>query len=239
MSKIVGIIGGVGPYAGVDFHHKILDSTPATTDQEHLEIYHLSASQRIGDRSAYLQDKSLPHPAEGLIYVAEKLLSIGAEILAIPCNTAHSVEILSPFLDFLQGKEVKFLNLVEETCLHLKSLKLGKVGLLSTLGTYGSGVYESYFAKTGCGELLYPSDEEKQIVSRAIYDPQKGVKSGAEISWARRQINEVARGLIKQGAQAIIMGCTEIPLAMRQQDFTQPLLDPGLILAKRIVKEAL
>ncbi len=239
MKKIVGIIGGVGPYAGVDFHRKLLDSTPANIDQEHLEIYHLSASERIGDRSAFLQDNSLPHPAQGFIYVAQKLLSIGAKILAIPCNTAHSEKILSPFLDFLQTKDAMFLNLVEESCLHIKSLKLGKVGLLSTLGTYGSGVYESYFAKTGCGELLYPSDNDKEIVNRAIYDPQKGVKSGAEISWARQKLNEVSQGLIRQGAQAIIMGCTEIPLAMRQQDFLVPLLDPGLILAKRIVKEVL
>jgi len=239
MSKIVGIIGGVGPYAGVDFHQKILESTPVAKDQDHLEIYHLCASAKIGDRSAYLQDRSLANPAEGLIYVAQKLLSIGAQILVIPCNTAHSQPILAPFLQSLAGQEVQFLHLVEETCAHLRSLQLEKVGLLSTLGTYDSGVYEDAFAKFGCGELLCPSQAKKQMISSAIYDSTRGIKSGADILWSKQLLTQVVRSLQRKGAQAIIMGCTEIPLALSQQDFDVPLLDPGLILARRIVQEAL
>ena len=236
MSKIVGIIGGVGPYAGLDFHKKILDCTPAKSDQEHLEIYHISASAKIEDRSKFLQGKSLANPAEGLIYAAEKLVAIGAEILVIPCNTAHSDPILSPFLEFIAKKNALFLNLLEETCRYIRSKGLQKVGLLATLGTYQSGVYQFYFRQIGCGELICPTESQKQIVSDAIYNPEKGIKSGAQTGWASSQLDLVVQSLQNQGAQAVIMGCTEIPLALGNSDF---LLDPGQILAKRVVQAAL
>ncbi len=237
MGKIIGIVGGVGPLAGVDFHRKIIEATKAGTDQEHLEIYHISASEKIGDRSAYLQDRNLPNPAYGIIYVMEKLLQIGAKILTIPCNTAHSAPILSPVLDFLQDKDVTFLNLVEQTCLEIKNLNLRKVGLLSTHGTYGSGVYADYFSQLDCGELLLPDDFGKNLVSSAIYDGEKGIKSGGDFSWAKDRLDSVAHDLIEKGAEAIIMGCTEIPLAMQQKDFDVSLLDPCVILAQKVVKE--
>ncbi len=238
MSKIVGIVGGVGPLAGVDFHRKIVEATKVSKDQEHLEIYHISASGKIGDRSAYLKDRSLPNPAYGIIYAMKKLLQIGAGILTIPCNTAHSTPILSIVLDYLQDKDVKFINLVEQTCLKINNLKLRKVGLLSTLGTYGSGVYAEYFSELDCGELICPDEEDMNLVSSAIYDSKRGIKSGGDFSWAKERLDRVARELIGKGAEAIIMGCTEIPLAMQQKDFDVKLLDPCMVLAQEVVKEA-
>ena len=240
-SEIIGIVGGVGPYAGVDLKKKIFDNTKAFSDQEHLEIYLLSSSNRITDRTAFLNDPSnLENPAIAIFNVIKKLYKIGADVIGIPCNTSHSPLIFDKIKFLIDNEDinVELLNMIEETNLYIKNeLKdVKKAGLLATLGTYGSMVYQETFKSSNI-EILIPDENDKERVHKAIYDKSYGVKafSNPVAKKAKEEFKNVITALKTKGAQAIILGCTEIPLALNNEDSDIPLIDPTTVLARALI----
>lgn len=241
MEKAIGVIGGVGPQAGLDLVQKIFENTIASGDQEHIDLYLTSIPSKIADRTTFLLEKG-ESPLPGLMTSFDKLASIGASVIAIPCNTAHAPRIYDELARWAQNTwpSVKLLNMIEET---VKLIKMtfapgATIGLLATLGTHRAGIYRQYFAKAPHLTLLEPDDVTQEEVHQAIYDKKWGIKASyPPTEQARQVIRRAAEALAERGAEAIILGCTELPLALKAEDAAITLLDPTQILARSAIGE--
>ncbi|HUU28793.1 MAG TPA: amino acid racemase [archaeon] len=241
---IIGIVGGVGPYAGLDLNRKIFDNTVTDgTDQDHLEVLLFSAGRQVPDRTEYLLRKAGENPAEQLFRAVETLARAGARIMAIACNTAHAPEIITPLKEKILslGLEIELVDMIEETALFIKENfgKGAKAGLLATEGTISAGVYDRLREeRLGRIELLLPSREIQKLVHQAIYDRKYGIKacSNPVTERAVKECRLAVRHLAEQGAETVILGCTELPLALPQSSIEgASLLDPTWITARALV----
>lgn len=234
--KAIGIVGGVGPSAGLDLAKKILKHTKASKDQEHISMYMTSCPSIIPDRTAYLlEDKD--NPAPGMQECMEKLALCGATAIGVCCNTAHSPRILSQ-IQF--PKSAVFINMIDETCKEIAS-KFGKakVGLLSTLGTKKTGIYDQYFEKYPDLVLVKPSEETAEKVHDVIYNKEYGIKATVEVTEkAKTVLRDAIDELKEQGCKAVILGCTELPLAFEglNEYHLVSLVDPTEVLAISLIK---
>jgi len=226
--KIIGILGGMGPEATADLFYKIIKATNAKKDQEHLRII-IDNNPKIPDRTAAILGKG-ENPLPLLQKTAHNLEKAGADFLVIPCNTAH---YFIPAIE--KSIRIPVLNMIEET---LKDIKeklpdIKKIGLLATMGIYKTGLYDQYFNKYNIAGI---SPEEKAIakIMEVIY----AVKADKLSRDIKESMLKIAGDLINNGAEAIIAGCTEIPLILKQKDISVPLIDPTNILAKAAVKKA-
>jgi aspartate racemase len=226
--KIIGILGGMGPEATADLFYKIIKATNAKKDQEHLRII-IDNNPKIPDRTAAILGKG-ENPLPLLQKTAHNLEKAGADFLVIPCNTAH---YFIPAIE--KSIRIPVLNMIEET---LKDIKeklpdIKKIGLLATMGIYKTGLYDQYFNKYNIAGI---SPEEKAIakIMEVIY----AVKADKLSRDIKESMLKIAGDLINNGAEAIIAGCTEIPLILKQKDIPVPLIDPTNILAKAAVKKA-
>jgi aspartate racemase len=228
--RIIGILGGMGPAATADFYQKIIQATPAKADQDHLQVLIFSNPQ-IPDRTAAIRGDG-PDPLPALVESAEVLVRGGADFLAIPCVTAHH------FYEALQrAVRVPILHLVGETVtavLH-EYPGLRRLGLLATSGTLQSRLFESYFEPRGFTILTPDPAVQTAAVMEAIY----GLKQGQPLDRSRRLIREAAEHLCARGAEAILTGCTEVPLILQDGDLSVPVIDPTRILAQAAVCRAL
>jgi len=206
--RVIGIIGGMGPQATADLFREIIRLTPARRDQDHIRVL-IYSNSKIPDRTkAILGTGKDPLPA--LIDTARTLERAGAGILAIPCNAAHH------FLPRLQARiKTPILNMIRETCVEicLRSPGITSVGLLAATGTVRSRVYHEEFARAGL-EVLVPEGRDQERVHTAIWQ----VKAGSLGSSAQRTFESIGGKLSRRGAGAVILGCTEIPLAFAPDD---------------------
>lgn len=242
MSKIIGIVGGMGTYAGIDLLRKIADNTGAVKDQEHLPVAMLSLPEKILDRSEYFFGEVEENPGYAIAEIMMQLHKIGACVFGIPCNTAHVPEILQPILDIIP-EGCTFVNMIREVAKYISESypDVINVGIMGTNGIYKSRVYDDYLSDAG-RHTIYPEEEvQYSMVHPAIYDSEYGIKAVSEPVDERARVDlfEVVRLLISQGAQAIVLGCTEIPLAIRGKAIEYvPIIDANNVLAKAIVREA-
>ena len=239
---MIGIVGGVGPYAGVDLLRKLLDNTLANSDQEHLDTVLLSLSSGIIDRTEYLLGKEKENPAFAIAEVLFKLEKTGAKVAGIPCNTAHAEGIFSVIQDKLHraGSSIKVLHMIYETVSFIASTfpDITRVGVLSTTGTYLSGVYNLALGLKDYEVLLPTMEIQETIIHPAIYDPVYGIKAVANPvhPMARESLLKGFSYLKKQGAQAVILGCTEIPIAIPEPEVEDMVtIDPTLVLARALI----
>lgn len=256
--KTIGIVGGVGPYAGLDLAKKIFANTEAQHDQEHLDVLLVNSPRLIGDRTAYIlavRDGKITtdpatdpaNPGRGIVACIGKLAAAGAEVVGVPCNTAHAPLIFDVVEREVASRlpGIRLLHLVRTTVAAVCEFlpQGGTIGLLATPGTYASGVYQTHVAEAdlhGHYRLLEPDEEGKSRVRDAIYDASYGIKA-TSASVTFRAIDylttEVWR-LYERGANAIIMGCTEIPLALDSCEFPIPLIDPAIAFARALIGAA-
>ncbi len=216
--RLCGILGGMGPEATVYFFSKIVELTLADKDQDHIPLLIYNYPQ-IPDRTlAYLGiGKS---PLEELVRGIKKLQESGCDIIAIPCNSAHLW-----YKDMVEKTNAKIINMIELT---VKRFKKGdKVGLLATTLTVKSKLYEEPLRQGGV-EVLLPEDQE------FVMNQIRLIKSG-KIEKARSELLKVADSLIRRGASHILAGCTEVPLALKKEDFQIPLVDPMEIMAAECI----
>jgi aspartate racemase len=242
MDKAIGVIGGVGPYAGIDLVKKIFDHTQATRDQEHIDLYLTSCPSLIPDRTEYLL-RGGADPAEGIYACFDKLARMGATVVVIPCNTAHAPAIYGRVYKraLAAFPQVRFLNMIEETCHYIATLfpAGAEIGLMATLGTHGVGLYRDYLSKYPFLHLLEPDEDGRKRVHQAIYDRSFGIKAISPVSQtATDLLLTEARKLVAQGAKALILGCTELPLAIHDGMVDCQLVDPTDTVAKAAVREA-
>ena len=222
--KVIGIIGGMGPMATADLFTKIIESTAAKTDQEHLHVL-IDNNTDIPDRTACILDGS-DAPLAPMVESAKRLIAQGADLLIIPCNTAHY------FHSGVQAAvDVPVLNMPEISAQYCAQKGYSCVGLLSTSGTVRARIYEPYFERLGV-RLLHPTEVGIGNLMYLIYDE---IKAG-RTPHPERLYPEIM-ALEQQGAEAFLLACTELPLVF-QSGGRVPFIDPTLLLARAAIMEA-
>lgn len=239
---MIGIVGGVGPYSGIDLLKKVFDNTLANSDQEHLDTVLLSMPSKIEDRTEYLVGKVKVNPAFAIAEVLRKLQEVGATVAGIPCNTAHSKGIFNVIQSELKktGSSIKVLNMIDETISFITSNhpNITKVGVLSTTGTYKSSVYKTQLHLKGYEAIVPPLEMQEKLIHPAIYHPAYGIKSTSNPihPQARKNLLQGVSFLKEKGAQAVILGCTEIPLAITEEKIYDIItIDPTNVLARALI----
>ena len=226
--KIIGILGGMGPEATIDLFYKIIKSTPAEKDQDHLRII-IDNNPKIPDRTTAILGKG-EDPLPALQETARNLEKAGADFIIIPCNTAHYY-----ISQIQESVNIPILNMIEETAKETqqRTPQIKKIGLLASMGTYKMEIYHQHFKKFNI-EVISPEEKDKEEVMKVIY----AVKAGDLSEKVKKNIIQIAQKLIDKGAEAIIAGCTEIPLILKEGDVSVPIIDPTQVLAKMAIKKA-
>ncbi len=249
MADTVLIGGGVGPMAGVVLHRKVIENTATNgTDQDHLEVMHLSRSPIIADRTEFLSGEPVADPVEGMLRVfrmAEAALRTEERraVAGVPCNTFHAASLFSRFRAALEkeGMSIRVLHMLAETAAFIRATepRAHRVGVLSTTGTRSSGVYEEIFADYGLEVAHIPLKRQAEL-HEAIYHREWGLKAlSVADERAATRVREFASLLVSQGADAVVLGCTELPLALAEGRYEGvPVVDPMTALARALVREA-
>ena len=226
MKKTVGIIGGMGPAATCDLMEKIIALTRAACDQEHLHVI-TDCNTAIPDRTEAIL-RGGPDPVPELAKSAARLEAAGADILVMPCNTAHY------FYDAVaENVSVPLLHMPRETAGALRRAGVNCAGVLATDGTVQSGVYETALAQAGV-RAVYPAPEYQEQVMRLIY---QGVKAQA-VPLVDFPVRDILQNLRYQGAEVFVLACTELPIAFRELGIHEGCLDPTRVLAFAAVQAA-
>ena len=226
MAKTVGIIGGMGPAATCDLMEKIIALTKAARDQEHLHVI-ADVNTAIPDRTAAILHGG-PDPAPEMIKSAKRLEAAGAELLVMPCNTAHY------YYDRIAGAvSVPLLHIARETAAVLQKAGVRAAGVLATDGVVQSGVYEAALAGAGI-QSIYPSAPMQRQIMRLIYE---GVKARA-VPLTDIPVRDILAEVRAQGAETVLLACTELPIAFQELGLTAGCLDPTRVLAFSAVKAA-
>lgn len=229
--KTIGILGGMGPAATVDLFDRIVKTTPARRDQDHIPIVIVS-NPAVPDRSeAILHRGEDPRPA--MIDGLRRLAGIGADFAVIACNTAHYY-----LPDLRAASEIPILDMIGETAQAIRHdhPQVQRVGILATSGTLAVKLYQRALLGKGLSPVEPIAEEIRQMMN-AIYG-EEGIKTAGVTKSAHRQLREVGQKLIDRGAQALILGCTEIPLALKDDDLPVPLIASNQILAEAAVRTA-
>ncbi len=160
--KTLGIIGGMGPAATALLFEKIVEYTAAERDAEHIHIL-IDNYPAVPDRNESIALGN-DVPVDYICAAGEKLISIGAELIIIPCNTSHY------YYDKIQSRlSVPVINMISETAKLCLASGYKKVGVLATNGTRNTGIYDAELKKLGL-EAVYPSAEGQREVMAVIYD---------------------------------------------------------------------
>lgn len=226
VKKVIGILGGMGPLATADLYKKIVLNTDAGCDQEHIHTI-IDSNTAIPDRTAALLNGAASPIAE-MVKSAKTLEKAGADIIIMPCNTAHNYHS-----DIEAAVSVPVLHMIRLTKDSLKRKGIVRAGLLATDGTIRTRIYQKCFEGSGI-ELLLPGEAEQRAVMDMIYRGVKAGKAGFDASAA----GKAAEALIKRGAQTLILGCTELPLAFELYGLDLPAVDPTLELALGAIRAA-
>ncbi len=228
--KVIGILGGMGPEATIDLFTKIVKGTQAKKDQDHLRIL-IDNNPKIPNRTLAILGKG-ENPLPRLVKSAKTLEKAGADFIVIPCVTAHH------FYDPLQRKtKIPVVHIVRETRRYLQAHLKGvhTIGLLATTGTLQAGIFQDAFAGSGIEILFPPPDLQEKDVMEAIFGTE-GIKAVGPSEKSKRLMLRAAKRLIRRGAQAIVAGCTEVPLVLKQGALPVPVIDPVAIVARAAIE---
>jgi len=205
MTKRLGILGGMGPAASAEYITRLIQQTQATCDQEHIPFV-LWNEPRIPDRSTSLRngdDRPLPYLLQGI----QVLKDAGCNFVVIPCNTAHF------WYDELIKFRVPIIHIVDSVAYSLcdADVNSGTIGIMGTQATIELGLYQNHLTDWNC---IVPSQEEMDNIVQPAIDL---VKAGDMIK-SHTMLMSVVDSLIARGARAVVLGCTEIPLAIRENN---------------------
>ena len=225
MTKRLGILGGMGPAASAEYITRLIQQTPANCDQEHIPFV-LWNEPRTPDRSTSLRngdDLPLPYLLQGI----QVLKDAGCNFVVIPCNTAHF------WYDELIKFRVPIIHIVDSVAYSLcdADVDSGTIGVMGTQATIELGLYQNHLTDWNC--IVPSQDEMNNIVQPAI----DLVKAGDMVK-SHAMLMSVVDSLIARGAKAVVLGCTEIPLAIREDNQNGiPLINSIDSLVKAAIKE--
>jgi aspartate racemase len=196
----------------------------------------------IADRTSFLEGKPVANPAYGIASIIKKLECAGAEVIGIACNTSHAPRIYNIVTSELEHSNLKLVNMPYETCRFIKENypRVNRVGVLSTNGTYLSGVYEELLLEMGYEPVMPDRSFQNAVIHRMVYDPVFGIKSTARITDEVTLLMEDALSFFRdKKADAIILGCTEfslVPIGSNTNGMV--VIDSTEVLAMALIREA-
>jgi aspartate racemase len=226
--RTIGILGGMGPLATADLYQKIIQATPARTDQEHLPVM-IHADPSVPDRTEALLHNG-EDPVPWLVRGARNLVNAGADFIVIPCNTAHA------FLDKVQPEcTIPIINMINEAVRSARELlaEQSAAGILATSGTIAAGLYQRALDAQEIRPIV-PGSESQELVMETI----GRVKAGIIDDDTRKPVLTAAGELEARGAGVLLAACTELPVVLHQQMLNVPLIDPTDVLARAAVRIA-
>jgi len=221
--KQLGVIGGLGPLATAWFMELVIRMTNAQTDQQHLDMIIYSIPS-IPDRTAYLLDPEKENPLPPMIRIGKALAAQGAECVAIPCVTAHH------FLPQLSREiPIPIIDAVGETVNHLRMFGVSAAGILATDGTIAMQLLQDALEGQGIRAVLPDAEDQKKVMDLIYQD----IKADRPVDMEK--FRQVSGHLRQQGAQVIILGCTELSLIKRDHDIGPGYIDALEVLAQQSV----
>ncbi|GKV69661.1 aspartate racemase [Sporosarcina sp. NCCP-2716] len=223
--KTLGIIGGVGPLATMYFGDMIVRMTDAAQDQDHINTIILNDTT-IPDRTAFILDGTKSDPVPQLIRDAQLLESLGAGVLAIPCNTAHT------FYKDIQGSiGIPLIHMVDETVRRAAAQGAERVGILATTGTVRAGVYQDACRREGLTPVIPDAAAQEQIMD-VIYGQVKAGKPADAGTW-----QAVSDAMDAEGCDRIILGCTELSIVKKELGLGSRYIDAMQVLSEAVILE--
>ena len=221
---LLGVLGGMGPLATLDFLKKLIEATPADGDADHVPVVVASIPQIPPRVAAIVADGDSPFPA--LVDARDRLIAAGATTLVMPCNTAHHWHAA-----LAAGLDVPFLHLGEAAIAEVGDCLAppARIGVIATEATRAIRLYSTPLGRAGYA-VVEPDAAAAREVARGIAE----VKRGAVAAGGAR-FSEAVRSLAAAGAQAVVLGCTEVPpgLAAQSMPPAVPVIDPTAALARR------
>lgn len=219
---VPGVIGGLGPDATVDFMARIIALTPAKTDQDHLHLL-VDQNPKVPNRQDAILRRG-ESPAAALAAMAAGLEAAGADFIVMPCNTAHAFE-----QRIQSAIGIPFISIITATLEAIPD-ETSTVGILETPAGKNTGLY-----RLALQESARPSVELDAAGCEELMRLAYAVKGGDRSAVTRRSIKSLAQGLVASGAQAIIVGCTEIPLILAEDDAGVALISSTDALARKTI----
>lgn len=221
MPAVIGVLGGMGPAAGVHFQRRLIELTPASRDSDHPRVV-VWTDPSIPDRVAALRgDGESPVPA--LRHGYALLRSAGATVVAVPCNTVH------PFLSEALGAD-SYVDMISSTAEQIRTEHLSRVGVLATSATLEHGIYDRALASHGI-EAVHPADQD--VVLGVI----AAVKAGEAVEPLRKQLMTVIEDLTARGCDGVLLGCTELSV-LAPGAVSVPIIDALDVLARKTLERA-
>ncbi len=219
----LGVIGGLGPMATAYYLELVIRMTDVCRDQDHPPIIIMNMPT-IPDRTAFILGQSGEDPLPPMVELGRQMKGLGATVIATPCVTAHY------FHEELQRQiGLPVIHVIRRTAQILRDAGIRRVGLMATDGTVQSGIFQRQIEERGM-ELILPSAEAQKGVMTLIYDQIKaGIKPDMALFAAIRE------DLRRQGAQVVVLGCTELSLLKKEQDLGDGILDALEVLARESV----
>jgi len=203
LSKLLGIIGGMGTQATAYLYQILHDLQSVTIEQEYIDVL-LYSKPSIPDRTAYITGQSVKNPFEALVNAALTLENAGVDCIAIPCATSHYF-----YDDLIKAIRVPILSLLDETAQNVKTYNAKKVCLLATDGTIKSKLFHNAFKKCGI-EVVTPLDSVQVNIMDLIYDIKRGEAVSSEA------LSDIVSKACDDEVDAVVLGCTE--LCVMEQD---------------------
>ena len=222
VQKIVGVMGGMGPDATVDFMARVIAMTNSGSDQDHVHMI-VDQDPTIPNRQRAILEGSAD-VTEALGVMAKRLEDAGADFLVMVCNTAHV------FLDGVRaGTSIPFISIIDESVNEIDRVcpDARKVGVMATDGCLDTGIYQDAITASG-REALVPEKDGLDQRMRLI----SAIKAGNQGEDIRRSMQASANALIEQGADVIIAGCTEIPIVFEGENCSVPVIGSTNVLAQ-------
>ena len=208
MIKKLGILGGMGPAASNEFVTRLVAKTPAAKDQDHIPFV-LWSDPTVPDRSTSMlngDDRPLPYLLAGI----QGLKTVGCTTIVIPCNTAH---FWFSHLEKQAAWNARIIHIVDSVADALRDLKItsGKIGIIGTKATIEYGLYQYQLNKSGWNCIVPTKEQMDTLVQPAI-----DLIKANQTAQAHPMLMAVIHSLIDNGATAVVLGCTEIPLSVKQ-----------------------
>lgn len=222
-TKTLGVIGGLGPMATAHFMELIIGMTEASCDQEHLNMI-VYNTPSIPDRTQYILDHTKPSPLPEMVAVGKRLAEQGVSCLAIPCITAHYFH-----RELTEAIPVPILHMVEETVAHLKEHGVQAAGIMATDGTLTAGLFQKELERCGIRPVV-PSEDGRRHVMSVIFDNIK-----ANLPADMERFCAAEQELRAAGAEAVILGCTELSLIKKTGLLGGGFIDAMEVLAQKSV----
>jgi aspartate racemase len=225
---VIGVLGGMGPQATVDFLAKLVAATPVVHEQEHLRV-RIDSNPKVPDRNAAIARRG-ESPGPALAAMAVGLEHAGVDFVVMACNTAHAFE---PAIR--TAIRVPLVSMIEEACDACERAfpNARRIGILAAQGCLDARLYQQALVRRDL-EALTLAQQDQQRFMALLYRIKQGDLSDA----LRADIRALGETLIGGGAEVIVAGCTEVPLVLRDGDLERPLIDATANLAQRCVRYA-